>query len=1345
MSDTTLAYKTTLDASGFASGAQNLNSHLHQMGINTSAASANLGGLGTLLGTLANPLTLVALGITAIGGALVGSAQAAAAWETSMTGVAKTTGLGDAAFTGSKEALEGLSSGLLEMSTRMPMAADQLASVAAAAGSLGIGQNFADVGDFEGQANAIEGFTEVAIKMGVGFEMSAEQAATAGAKILNSFGVSMDSTNMEKLGSVVNKMGDSFAATEPQVLEFMNRASFLSTTMGQSIPQVAALGTTLISTGLEAEVAATGIKSMLNMLTSTTSKAGGMDNWAKLMGVSVDELKGKVATDLNSTLIETANKIAAIEDPVERFQAAVAAAGTEGAPALLKLAGQQENYTKALGMTNAEWEKASSLQKTFDAQAGTVNSQWQMFMNTLTMATTQLGTGMLPALASALGFMTDLAKVAIKVGETLSDLGAGKVLDAIWKLTPAGMLANSETAQSVWGDIKDWAGIGTEHAEQMAKEIEESDKLQKAGAEGLQAGIDAGVLKDPAKNAAQEFSKEFVDEFEQAQADREIAKILGRSATLTTKETDDALRSFDYLGEQFELKIQSHTGSSIGDWYTYSLKAGDTSLVNSQLGTGNIDPLQAFELATGLPAPEEGTAAYYSLLGDEVAAKKAELQEKLKTITFDYSGITDPLLTELIASGQNIGESASKEMTDAFQNMLDAAKDPSVEKLQEFIESVAENVKLGNVLEADGLDDIRLYKEHLYSGISDMGPYLKDLMSGLGEDSTSAFSDHFFSDEEKESLMGMKPWLEYLKVKSPEEFAKAGGDSWLAFIKAIESGASSSELEKTFGDMGKKAGKSFADALGMNMTNALDKFDWSILTKAKMSLDGISDDGKDFMKNSFQPEAIENWKAQLELWNTGLVENREHVKENMQSYKDMIAIGNDWIFTEDQKLAMSELTAGLIDEGTALTRVIKGTEDLKKETKKFTEETDEACEACVNLLSLFDAWQESTPELFHPSYLGPSYGEEFEVAMVAKAASNRLMQLNNERYAQSSKGIVTTHSEEIQSLEQIMKAYHEGAMTSEEFALANKYLGAEVDITSIQMGELKTAIEGVTYAKTLFDQPVTYEREIQFKTPEEEKTDIRPTLGLNTDQAINDFVAFKAVIEGETIETKLKIDDPTKQNKAKTLDQGSDASRLLAIQMAIQTGITSISQRINATGNSINLSAQTNARGITANASANASGINSTISAAASMIVEAINNIGGGGGGGGGYGSTVDYGTSSGGTGGVAGFVGGYWDGVPGYASGGYVDRPTLAMIGEGTGGEYVVPENDMQQILSMSALSNLSVSASIDVTGMQSQLQAAIDSVSVSPLVIPVAFDSEGMRETLTSMLYEILQEVRV
>lgn len=486
MSDT-LRWATELDASGFASGAQRVNSSLGEMGFRTSAATMNLGGLGTMIGSLANPMTLAAGAAMALGAALTGSVQAAAAWQSSMSGVSKTTGL-----TG--QDLSVLSKELLEMSTRMPAAASEIANVAQVAGSLGIA------------AQDIASFTEVAIQMGVGFEMSAEQAATSGAKILTAFKLDTTAENMEKLGSVVNAMGDSFAATEPQVLDFLNRASFLNTTMGQTIPQIAALGTVLISTGLDADVAATGLKSFLNMATSVRSKTGGMDNWAALLNTSVEELKANLAGDFNQTLIDTANAIAAISDPVERFQKAVALAGTEGAPTLLKLAGQQENLAKALGLTNAEWENATSLQKTYDAQASTMNSQLQIFWNTLNMAGVELGTVFLPYVTSAIQFMNDLVKISIKVGEEIY-----KAFQPIADLFEEGGSGPSGFGMA-WDAMKDWAGIGKEHADQMAKEIEENERLQKAGAEAIQVGIDKGIFKDAGTAAGGEVGEAMTEE-----------------------------------------------------------------------------------------------------------------------------------------------------------------------------------------------------------------------------------------------------------------------------------------------------------------------------------------------------------------------------------------------------------------------------------------------------------------------------------------------------------------------------------------------------------------------------------------------------------------------------------------------------------------------------------------------------------------------------------------------------------------------------------------------------------------------------------------------------------------
>jgi len=608
MSDTDLAFRATLDGSGFASGAQNINNQLQQMGFHTQTATAGLGGIGTLLGTMANPATAAALAVTALGGALVNSAQSAAAWETSMTGVAKTTGLG-----GSD--LAELSDQLLTMSTNMPVAASGLAEIAQAGGSLGIAKE------------ELAGFTEVAAQMGVGFEMSAEQAATSGAKILNAFGQEMNTENLRSLGSVVNAMGDSFAATEPQVLDFLNRASFLNTTMGQSIPQVAALGTTLVSAGMEAEVAATGIKSAINMLTSETSKKGGMDNWAKLMGTDVDTLKGKIAEDLNGTLIETANVIAGMADPTERFQAAVAAAGTEGAPALLKLAGAGEDYAKALGMSNEEWENATSLQKTYDAQMSTVTSQWTIFTNTLSMASTTLGTGLLPYLADALGFMTDMVKIGMKVGEVIGSWNLGEKASAVFKSSPIGMLLTSDTVTNAvsgaWGDLKNWAGIGTEHAEQMAKEIEENDKLKKAAAEALDTPEAKAAMEKVGKTMGEDLAKtvseEMIAGLQSGMSDLDVLAMINSQSSKANEEFD---RMFEYAGKSLRMHL-SEGGS--GDFY--SLFSGDKLLGGGQIYSS---PIEAFEAITGLPAPDKGTAEYFRLMGQSVEAEKMEMKAALE-------------------------------------------------------------------------------------------------------------------------------------------------------------------------------------------------------------------------------------------------------------------------------------------------------------------------------------------------------------------------------------------------------------------------------------------------------------------------------------------------------------------------------------------------------------------------------------------------------------------------------------------------------------------------------------------------------------------------------------------
>jgi TP901 family phage tail tape measure protein len=483
MSDADIAMRVTLDTSGAASGFQSLNGHLNDFGIKTNTASASLGPLGTVLGSLASPMTMVAGAAGAVGMALAGSVQAAAAWETAMAGVAKTTGM-------SGPALQSLSQELLTMSSNMPTAAAELGQIAAVAGSLGVAKE------------NIAGFTEAAAMMAVGFAMPAEQAATQAAKILTAFGKPIDTANMMALGNVVNSMGDNFAATEAQVLDFVSRASYLNTTFGLGIPAVAAWGTALISVGVDSEVAATGIKSMMNL--SLDPKK--FDAFAKAAGMSAVELRESLNKDVAGTYEMVAEKIAGGSDAVEKFGTISKLVGTEGMTVFTKMGGAAYQSADALAKANAEWTNGSSLMKTYETQSATVNSQWVIFTNTVNQAAVELGTVLLPAVSDVLQMMTATVKAGMDVADTLGGWGDqifGKEAEAaVLDFFGGTGNANRKNEISAKEMATQTAGV---YGDYLAKGIAENDALAKAPGEAL--------TSPEAKKAAEDSAKDWIKNF----------------------------------------------------------------------------------------------------------------------------------------------------------------------------------------------------------------------------------------------------------------------------------------------------------------------------------------------------------------------------------------------------------------------------------------------------------------------------------------------------------------------------------------------------------------------------------------------------------------------------------------------------------------------------------------------------------------------------------------------------------------------------------------------------------------------------------------------------------------
>jgi TP901 family phage tail tape measure protein len=1031
-------------------------------GIEQSVGRGMGTGIANSLGlsSMVNPAMLAASGAVAVGAAIMGSVQAASEWQSSMAGVSKTTGLAGAD-------LKLLSKDLLDMSTRMPAAAGEIANVAQVAGSLGIAKS------------EIAGFTEVAIQMGVGFEMSAEAAATSGAKILTAYKLDTTKENMLALGNVVNAMGDSFAATEPQVLDFINRAGFLNTTMGQTIPQIAALGTTMISAGMDADVAATGIKSFLNMATSESSKKGGLDNWAKLLNVSVDQLKANLEGDFNATLVDTADQIAAMEDPVERFQTAVALAGTEGAPALLKLAGQQDNLRKALGMTNEEWEHGQSLQKTYTAQSETFNAQMQIMGNVLNLAGVELGTVFLPALTSGVEILADLTMGAIETGRAIYG-----VIDAWnqWVAVGVGDFAQQEATYETTnkghyeliGDDAVW--IADQIAGDMANGISENESLQNAGEEAIQAGIDAGVFKDAGESAGEDFAKAFADSqkswleananyyasgFAQlAEYDSEGKLLAKRGAWQNLTEGDSSTKGYGGLfGRGSGVRVAQDDGIDFALRYNTTKFETQVSLwVDGQQmanGTGYGSQEEAINdlfNQAGFPLSDVTSLTLQNRGGD---AAKAGLEVSM--LEFLDFKMEDSRIPE---AAQGYADEFSKGLEE-----IDWANLPGLlESKKKLEDSMLWMLPTEQAAFSGMLDEqIQKYTDTLLAGIVDSDKFLKQELEQIGKESKDAFSDGFLDSGERGALLGLEPELRALQAAFPERFKELGGESILLMIDAIKAG----DLPGAMATLGEEAAEGYKSALfGALQSGGESRSLAEIISSGG---NGIADVSA-WMENEFGPKLNSEMEAMNKLWDSGLTDNRKIVEEDLGLLKSTFEDHGDW-FKDWQQDLIELYRAGDITTNQFLDK-------WGEYAKKADESAKNAAEVVKSANALFYNEIRDDTKTWHDyinsegGFVGPTE-DWYAMKIDAQARLQEIANLKAEFEAMGGTSPVGVGSiANIRIDADTSPALDKKTTLEEEIAKANPILSLKCD-TEVAMGEVNKLLTYIIQANPVMSVQVS--------------------------------------------------------------------------------------------------------------------------------------------------------------------------------------------------------------------------------------------------------------------------------
>ena len=344
-------------------------------------------------------LGLAAVGVYAVGKALMSSVNAAIEFESSFAGVRKTVEATD-------EELEELALGMRQLATEIPVDVNELNRIGELGGQLGIAKE-----------NLLD-FTRVVALMGVTTDLTVEDAATRFAQLANI--TQMPQDQFDNLASAVVDLGNKSAATEPEIVEFGQRIAGAGEIAGFTEAEILGIATAIVSLGVQAEAGGTAVqKVMLKITESVALGDAKLATFAETSGMSAQTFAAMWESN-----------------PAEaftRFVEGLGASGTDAIGILKELGLTDQRLTRAflsLGAAgddlrnsietgNLAWEENNALTEEAAKRFETTESKLQLANNQIEEAKIAFGEGLAVALGDAAQGFTDVMLAEDRMMESL--------------------------------------------------------------------------------------------------------------------------------------------------------------------------------------------------------------------------------------------------------------------------------------------------------------------------------------------------------------------------------------------------------------------------------------------------------------------------------------------------------------------------------------------------------------------------------------------------------------------------------------------------------------------------------------------------------------------------------------------------------------------------------------------------------------------------------------------------------------------------------------------------------------------------------------------------------------
>ena len=325
---------------------------------------------------------MAGLGASAAGLSI--AAGKAISFESAMADVAKVVD-------GTDEQMQRLTERTKELSRTIPLAAEELAKIAAFGGQMGV------------PVDKLEEFVRLASQMSVAFGMTAEEAGRAMAYLSNAFGLPLDS--MRQLGDAINTLGNTTAATEASIVEVLSRVSGATKQFGLSAEQAAALGATMLSMGVSSQIAGTGINALLSKLQTANVQSADFQNALAQIGISAQQLAEDIQNNPQEALLNFLRTLEKV-DQASRAEILSKLFGIEYQDDIARLLNGLDQYEQSLARIGNKAATAGAMQKEFKTRVKTTEAQLRLLNNAVDEIGINLGSTFLPvirAVASAAG------------------------------------------------------------------------------------------------------------------------------------------------------------------------------------------------------------------------------------------------------------------------------------------------------------------------------------------------------------------------------------------------------------------------------------------------------------------------------------------------------------------------------------------------------------------------------------------------------------------------------------------------------------------------------------------------------------------------------------------------------------------------------------------------------------------------------------------------------------------------------------------------------------------------------------------------------------------------------